>query len=190
MPPAVGEKNKDEGFCLGGVPALLEEAKGLVGFEVLMGAAESLSSDMLELAPTTLYNPRFLPGTADMALMSARFCCIAARFTERCRDQATRPRHRRTAAPRAPRAAPTQMKTVPSGRFDFCMYGAAWVSGTPTDGIPTPANEGRPVRWKADPADEGGCVLESVGKVAVDCGVDDVFGAEEVFGVELVEDAP
>lgn len=49
-----------------------------------------------------------------------------------------------------PRAAPTQMKTVPSGRLDFCMKGAAAVSGTPMVGMPAPAIVGRPVRWKTE----------------------------------------
>jgi hypothetical protein len=42
------------------------------------------------------------------------------------------------------------MNTVPSGSVDFCIKGAACVSGTPTLGIPTPAIVGRPVRWKAE----------------------------------------
>ena len=68
---AAGEKNKEAfafgeelaGFC----------AKGLLPFDVPIGAAERWSKDMVELAPTTLYMPLFLPGTADMALISAMF---------------------------------------------------------------------------------------------------------------------
>lgn len=40
-----------------------------------------------------------------------------------------------TDIPRNPSAAPTQMKTKPSGRFDFCMNGAPLVSGTMRGGI-------------------------------------------------------
>lgn len=101
---------------------------------------------MVELAPTTLYMPRFLPGTADMALMSDRFWAMAARLTERWRDHATRPRQASTAAPKKARIAPTQMKTVPSGRSDFCINGALAVSGTFWSGTPTPARVGRPTR--------------------------------------------
>ena len=46
------------------------------------------------------------------------------------------------------------MKTVPSGRFDFCMKAAPAVSGTFMSGIPTPAIVGRAERrtgpsWEA-----------------------------------------
>jgi hypothetical protein len=44
-------------------------------------------------------------------------------------------RHPSTHAPRKPSTAPTQMKTVPSGRFDFCMNGAPLRSGIIKDGI-------------------------------------------------------
>jgi hypothetical protein len=111
---------------------------------------------MVELAPTTLYMPRFLPGTADIAFISAMFCAIAARFTERCSDQATSIRHRSTQAPRKPSMAPTQMKTVPSGRSDFCMNGAAFVLGMNSLGTPIPANVGRP--------SEPSCVCVTSGK--------------------------
>lgn len=40
------------------------------------------------------------------------------------------PRHTRSAAPKAPRMAPTAMKTVPSGSVDRFMKGASWVGGT------------------------------------------------------------
>jgi hypothetical protein len=79
-----------------------------------------------------------------MAFISAILWAIAARLTERCSDQATSDRHRSTQAPRNPRIAPTQIKTVPSGRLDFCIKGAAFVLGTTIAGIPTPANVGRP----------------------------------------------
>jgi len=63
-------------------------------------------------------------------LESAKFCCIAARLTDRWMDQTTRPRQARTQAPRKPRIAPTTMKTVPSGMVDFCIKGASAVGGT------------------------------------------------------------
>lgn len=55
--------------------------------------------------------------------------CDAARWAERFIDHATISRHARTHAPRAARTAPTTIKTVPSGRLDFCMNGAALKSG-------------------------------------------------------------
>jgi len=65
----VGEKKSEE-VGRGGVLEFGLEAKGLCGLEVPGGAAERRSSDMFELAPTTLYIPRFLPGTADMDFIS------------------------------------------------------------------------------------------------------------------------
>lgn len=44
------------------------------------------------------------------------------------------PRQARTARPMNPRMAPTAMKTVPSGTFVVCMYGAFAVGGTVTIG--------------------------------------------------------
>lgn len=61
---------------------------------------------------------------------------IAARRTERFTDHATMPRQASTARPIRPRAAPTAMKTVPSGVFVVCMYGAFAVGGTVTMGAP------------------------------------------------------
>ena len=40
------------------------------------------------------------------------------------------PRQARIARPNAPRIAPTQMKTVPSGRVEWFMNGALCVGGT------------------------------------------------------------
>ena len=39
-------------------------------------------------------------------------------------------RQMRTARKKAPRMAPTAMKTVPSGALDDCIKGASLVSGT------------------------------------------------------------
>lgn len=147
-PPAVGEKNSWEvDLCWGEFPG--GAAKGFVDLDLPMGAAFKWSRDMVEFAFTTLYIPRFFPGTADMALISARFWAMAARLTERCNDHATSPRHASTAQPKNARIAPTQMKTVPSGRSDFCMKDAPAVSGTFMTGTPTPASVGAPARLKA-----------------------------------------
>lgn len=113
-----------------------------------MGAALKWSRDMVEFAPTTLYIPRLFPGMADMDLTSAILWAMAARLTERCSDHATRPRHTINAAPKKARIAPTQMKTVPSGRSDFCIKSAPDVSGTFWSGMPTPAIVGAPARLK------------------------------------------
>lgn len=50
-------------------------------------------------------------------------------------DHATIARHIRTDSPMSPRAPPTAMKTVPSGRLDCCMYGALEVGGTVAVGM-------------------------------------------------------
>lgn len=50
-------------------------------------------------------------------------------------DHATIARHIRTDNPINPSAAPTAMKTVPSGRLDCCMYGALEVGGTVAVGM-------------------------------------------------------
>ena len=65
-------------------------------------------------------------------------CAMAARRTERFTDHATIPRHARTASPMNPRIAPTAIKTVPSGVFEVCMYGAPAVGGTVTMAPPFP----------------------------------------------------
>lgn len=153
----MGEKNSEEvdGVGFGGVPTapapppppLLPPPPLEKG---LSGAAERRSSDIVLEAPTVVYRPLCPPGPCSSDLESARFCASAARLTLRWSDQATSPRHARIAAPMKPSAAPTQMKTVPSGRLDFCMKGALAVSGTPTVGSRAPAMVGRPVRWKTE----------------------------------------
>lgn len=50
-------------------------------------------------------------------------------------DHATIARQIRTDNPMSPSAAPTAMKTVPSGRLDCCMYGALEVGGTVAVGM-------------------------------------------------------
>ena len=156
--PAVGEKKSEEaeGVCFGGVPTapppppLLPPPVPPLEEKGLSGAAERRSSDMVLEAPTVVYRLLCPPGPCSSDLESARFCASAARLTLRWSDQATSPRHARIAAPMKPSAAPTQMKTVPSGRLDFCMKGALAVSGTPTVGFRAPAMVGRPVRWKTE----------------------------------------
>jgi hypothetical protein len=58
-------------------------------------------------------------------------------------------RQRRTPRPRAPRMAPTAMKTVPSGALECCMKGAFLVGGTLGAGYvgmaPPLVSVGRPV---------------------------------------------
>jgi len=56
-----------------------------------------------------------------------RIEAIAALFTERLTLHATMALQRRTHAPRNANVAPTAMKKVPSGKFDFCMKGASAV---------------------------------------------------------------
>jgi hypothetical protein len=141
-PAAVGEKKSVEADLWGVLPG--GPAEGLE--DLPMGAAARWSRDMVELALTTLYIPFFLPGTADIALISDMFWAIAARLTERCSDHATRPRHASTAHPKKARIAPTHMKTVPSGRSDFCIKAAPAVSGTLCSGTPIPASVGAPTR--------------------------------------------
>ena len=46
--------------------------------------------------------------------------------------------------PMNPRAAPTQMKTVPSGKFDFCIKGAPAVGGTVGAGYLSSSSLGKP----------------------------------------------
>lgn len=161
-PPAVGEKKRED-------TGLWDELVGapVKGLEDLpIGAAFKRSRDMVEFAPTTLYIPRLLGGMAVMDLTSVMFWLSAARLTERCSDQATRPRHAIKAAPKKARIAPTQMKTVPSGRLDFCINAAPDVSGILGTGIPTPASVGAPARLKTllDPV--WVCVVDAASVVA------------------------
>ena len=81
--------------------------------------------------------------------------------------------------PRKPRAAPTAMKTVPSGRFDFCMKGAADVSGTIKGGTPTPWSVG-----KGEPVDD----VEEVNDGSEDA--DESIPVEEAVDAEPVDEVP
>lgn len=74
---------------------------------------------------------------------------IAARLTERLMVHATMARQANTQAPRKARQAPTAMKTVPSGRSDFCIKGASAVKGMTMSGTVAPARVGRSVGAEA-----------------------------------------
>lgn len=91
----------------------------------------------------------------------------AERLTERFMLHATRPRQRSTHAPMKARTAPTAMKTVPSGKADFCMNGAFAVYGTTIVGIPAPAIVGSPVSEKMLPVVPAVFVVTPVGNEAV-----------------------
>jgi hypothetical protein len=54
---------------------------------------------------------------------------MAARLTERWRSRLTMRRHSKMARRKAPRMAPTAMKTVPSGARECCIKGAFSVGG-------------------------------------------------------------
>lgn len=66
----------------------------------------------------------------------------AAFLTELLIEYATIARQASTQNPKNPSTAPTTMKTVPSGRDDFCINGASAVYGTTMVGIPAPATVG------------------------------------------------
>ena len=187
----MGEKKSEEaeGVCFGGVPTAPPPPPLLPPpvpplEKGLSGAAERRSSDMVLEAPTVVYRLLCPPGPCSSDLESARFCASAARLTLRWSDQATSPRQARIAAPMKPSAAPTQMKTVPSGRLDFCMKGALAVSGTPIVGSRAPEMVGRPVRWKT----EGDAVLLRSGALVTTTVEAEVLDPAAVDGaVELPE---
>ena len=101
------------------------------------------------------------------------------------------PRQANTAAPRNARTAPTVMKTVPSGRLDFCINGASAVLGTIRGGGRALASVGRfgsleTVEDGASDAPEE----ESVGCAgALESAFDAELVAEAVFeaGAEVAE---
>ena len=66
----------------------------------------------------------------------------AAFLTDLLIEYATNARHPITHSARNPSIAPTTMKTVPSGRDDFCMNGALAVYGTMRVGILAPSMVG------------------------------------------------
>lgn len=102
-------------------------------------------------------------------------------------------RQRRRAKPKAPRMAPTTIKTVPSGRLDCCMNGAFFVGGTLAGGYvgmtPGPVRVGKPVKPPPVVA-PGPPVMETL-LVASVVTVDPVLLADDFSDVEEgVEEAP
>lgn len=97
---------------------------------------------------------------------------MAARRTERFTDQATIPRQARTASPIKPSMAPTAIKTVPSGVFVVCKYGAPAVGGTVTTGAAV----------EVDDEDVDVVVVETDDDVVVELSVEE---EEEVSDVEV-----
>jgi len=118
----------------------------------------------------------------------------AAFLTELLMEYATIARQARTQNPKNPRTAPTTMKTVPSGRDDFCMNGASAVYGTTMVGIPAPATVGAPVNLNTELVlvPELAAVVEAEdasGKVAVVATEEPPVVAADVAEVCLFVDA-
>ena len=122
----MGEKNSP----------LFELGTRRFGLTLARVAAPSFSSETSP-AGAAVYTvvPRFLRLPRMRRLFSEEWA-RAARRTERFTDHATIPRQASTARPIKPRMAPTAMKTVPSGVFDVCMYGAFAVGGMVTTAPP------------------------------------------------------
>lgn len=128
--PAVGEKNSDDEE--GRVSLNLLFRSGLSALRRVY--CPSFSRDMFEPCPIPVYTPFpapvvegpwDAPGARRNVLLSPwALAASAERRTFRLILHAAKPRQRRTVPARKPSAAPTAMNTVPSGRVDFCMYGA------------------------------------------------------------------
>jgi hypothetical protein len=120
----------------------------------------------------------------ERALVSFIAACWAraARLTERWRDQAMRPRQRRTLMAMKPRMAPTTMKTVPSGRVLCCMKGACLVSGT--TGVTTVAI---PVKVGRFDGSEGRAPVSVPDVPPVMVGIGAVFVPVEPPVIEILE---
>jgi len=108
---------------------------------------------------------------------------VVARFTERCSDQATRPRQAKRTRAHSASAAPTAIKTVPSGRFDGCMNGAPFVGGGVMTGIVYPLSS---EALGSGTSETGRSVfslgLLLVGVIATTSGVEVVFVAVVALG--------
>lgn len=119
----MGEKNKP----------LFEPGTRRLGLTLARVAAPNFSSETSSAGAVVYTVGRFfrLPRRSRF---DSEECAMAARRTERFTDHATMPRQARTASPMNPSIAPTAMKTVPSGVFDVCMYGAFAMGGTVTMG--------------------------------------------------------
>lgn len=119
----MGEKNSP----------LFELGTRRLGLTLARVAAPSFSSETSP-AGAVVYTVDRFPRLLRRSRFESEECAMAARRTERFTDHATIPRHARTASPISPSIAPTAMKTVPSGMFDVCMYGAFSMGGTVTMG--------------------------------------------------------
>lgn len=90
------------------------------------------------------YTPDFLVFGCSRAVASELFPLFAARRTDRLIDQATRIRQSTTAKPKRPKAAPTAINMVPSGKSDCFRYGAPSFGGICGVGIEkAPVSVGR-----------------------------------------------
>lgn len=170
-PPAVGEKNRP----------LFELGTRRLGLTLARVAAPSFSSETSP-ADAAVYTvvPRFLRLPRKRRLFSEE-CAMAARRTERLTDHATIPRQASTASPIRPRMAPTAMKTVPSGVFVVCMYGAFAVGGMVTTAAPVVVED--------EDEDEDVVVVETEDVVVVVSEVEvDVSDDEVVVVAMLVVD--
>lgn len=171
-PPAVGEKKRP----------LFELGTRRLGLTLARVAAPSFSSETSP-ADAAVYTvvPLFLRLPRKRRLFSEE-CAMAARRTERLTDHATIPRQASTASPIRPRMAPTAMKTVPSGVFVVCMYGAFAVGGMVTTAAPV-------VVVEDEDEDEDVVVVETEDVVVVSEEVEvDVSDDEVVVVAMLVVD--
>lgn len=119
----MGEKNNP----------LFELGTRRLGLTLARVAAPSFSSETSPAGAAVYTVDRFFRLPRKRRFDSEE-CAMAARRTERFTDHATIPRQARTASPINPSIAPTAMKTVPSGVFVVCMYGAFAVGGMVTMG--------------------------------------------------------
>jgi hypothetical protein len=96
-------------------------------------------------------------------------------------------RHKIKARQKAPRIAPTAIKTVPSGAVECCMKGASLVGGTVAAGyvgIPYPL-----VRVGRSDGGEPPCVLVGSSVVVVSCSVVEVGSSVVEVVSSVVEDS-
>ena len=94
------------------------------------------------------------------------------RWTDRRSDQATMARQTIATRAKKPRAEPTAIKTVPSGRLECCMKGAFAVGGTLGAGYWETSDEGR---------GGGALASEEIGAWEADVVADVVAGGVPVF---------
>jgi hypothetical protein len=77
------------------------------------------------------------------------------------------------------------MKTVPSGRSDFCIKAAPAVSGTFMSGIPIPASVGAPTRLKTLVDSVWAAVLEGASPVLAASVVSELAACEVVAASDV-----